>query len=109
MQILKKIFEFLVDNWSLISGIIVSIVALVISLIKAKDKTKQFELLEVFIEDMILLAEEQFGAQKGEIKKEFVIRTTKEFIKKIKITISDDELSNKIEKLLSLPSKKGVK
>lgn len=106
MAVLKKIYEFIVENWSLISGIIVSIIALIISLVKAKDKTKQFELLEVFIEDMILMAEEQFGAGTGDVKKSFVLNMAKEFAKKIKVSISDDDLSEKIEKLLSLPLKK---
>lgn len=106
MAVLKKIYEFIVENWSLISGIIVSIIALIISLVKAKDKTKQFELLEVFIEDMILMAEEQFGVGTGDVKKSFVLNMAKEFAKKIKVSISDDDLSEKIEKLLSLPLKK---
>lgn len=103
---MKVIFEFVKENWQLIVAVILSVVSLVITILKNKDKSGKVTAFYEAVQDMILFAEEHIGSGKGQVKKEYVLNSAKKFAKKIGLNVSDEYIDFIIEDFLELPKKK---
>lgn len=102
---MEAFVNFMRDNWQFIGSGLVLVLQLLILFIKRRKPEIMGDGILDAVEHLVLEAEKLFGKGVGEDKLEYVVR----HVQKMYPTASAEAIKNRVEYLLTLPQKKGVK